>query len=59
MISKATDLIWIPKPITAKALYIMKNLRLKLDGAMNYMTKRKPALMAETRKILKSRQNQI
>ena len=28
----------------------MKNLRLKPDGAMNCMTKRKPAVMAETKK---------
>jgi hypothetical protein len=45
--SKATGLIWMKTLLVAKALYEMKNPRLKPNGAMNFMTKRKPALMPE------------
>jgi hypothetical protein len=33
--------------LAANALYEMKNPRLEPNGAMNFMTKRKPALMPE------------
>ena len=40
------------EPIAAKALYEMKNLRLMAGGTMDLKTKRKPALMAETKRKL-------
>ena len=43
----------MPEPIAAKDLYEMTNLRLKMGGTMDFMTKRKPALMADTKRKLK------
>ena len=42
----------MPKPIAAKALYEMMNLRLKIGGATNLEIKRKPTLLAETKRKL-------
>ena len=42
----------MPEPIEAKDLYEMTNLRHKIGGMMNLMTKRKPALMADTKRKL-------
>ena len=42
----------MPEPIAAKDLYEMMNLRLKIGGTTDWMTKRKPTLMAETKRKL-------
>jgi len=42
----------MPEPIAAKDLYEMTNLRLKMGGTMDFMTKRKPALMADRKREL-------
>jgi len=41
------------EPIAAKDLYEMTNLRLKTGGTMDLMTRRKLALMAETKRKVK------
>ena len=50
--SKTAGLIWMPEPIAAKDLYEMTNLRLPVGGTMDLMTKRKPALMVNTKRKL-------
>ena len=40
------------EPIAAKALYEMMNLRLMVGGTMDLKIKRKPALMAKTKRKL-------
>ena len=40
------------EPIVANDLYEMTHLRLRIGGAMELMTKRKPALIAETKREL-------
>ena len=42
----------MPEPIAPRDLYEMTNLRLRIDGAMDLMTRRKLALMAETKRKL-------
>ena len=43
----------MPEPIAAKDLYEITNLRLTMAGTTDLMTKRKPALMADTKRMLK------
>ena len=47
---ETAGLIWNPEPIAAIDLYEMTTLRLTIGGTKNLMTKRKPALKAETRR---------
>jgi hypothetical protein len=47
--SKVTGLIWMLEKLAAIALYEMTNPRLKASEAMNFTTKRKPALMTKTK----------
>jgi len=42
----------MPEPIAAKDLYEMTNLRLKIGGTLDLMTRRKLALMADTNRKL-------
>ena len=42
----------MPGPIAAKDLYEITNLRLTVGGTMDLTTKRKPALMADTKRKL-------
>jgi len=43
----------MPEPIAAKDLYEMTTLRLMIGGTMDLMTRRKLALMAETKRKVK------
>ena len=47
------------EPIAAKDLYEMLNLRLKVGGAMNWMTKPKQALKVGTERTLTEQANPI
>jgi hypothetical protein len=48
--NEPAGLIWMPKLLAAIARSEMNNVRLKPESAMNWITKRKLALMAETQK---------
>ena len=48
----------MPEPIAAKDLYEMTTLRLMIGGTMDLMTRRKLALMADTKRKLKERAEQ-
>ena len=43
----------MPGPIAAKDLYEMTNLRIKIGGTMDLMTRQELALMPDTKRMLK------